>query len=36
MNSELLDHVNAFLRDNNQEGVERYLRETWEVVEIEA
>lgn len=36
MNSELLDHVNAFLRDNNQEGVERYLRNTWEVVDIEA
>ena len=36
MNSELLDHVNAFLRDNNQEGVERYLRETWEVVDVEA
>lgn len=36
MNGELLDHVNAFLRDNNQEGVERYLRETWEVVDVEA
>lgn len=36
MNSELLDHVNAFLRDNNQEGVERYLHNTWEVVNIEA
>jgi len=36
MNSELLSDVNAYLRDNNQEGVERYLRETWEVVEIEA
>lgn len=36
ISSELLDQVNAFLRDNNQEGVERYLRETWEVVNIEA
>lgn len=36
MSSELLDHVNAFLRDNNQEGVERYLRNTWEVVDVEA
>ena len=36
MNGELLDHVNAFLRDNNQEGVERHLRETWEVVDVEA
>lgn len=36
MNGELLDHVNAFLRDNNQEGVEQYLRKTWEVVNIEA
>ena len=36
MSSELLDHVNAFLRDNNQEGVEQYLRETWEVVDVEA
>lgn len=34
--SELLDHVNAFLRDNNQEGVEGYLHNTWEVVNIEA
>lgn len=36
MGSELLNHVNGFLRDNNQEGVEQYLRETWEVVDIEA
>lgn len=36
MSSELLDHVNTFLRGNNQEGVERYLRETWEVVDVEA
>lgn len=36
MSSELLDHVNAFLRDNNQKGVERYLRNTWEVVDVEA
>lgn len=36
MSSELLAHVNAFLRDNNQEGAERYLHNTWEVVDIEA
>lgn len=36
INSELISNVNAFLRDNNQEGVERYLRKTWEVVSIEA
>lgn len=36
MSCELLNHVNGFLRDNNQEGVEQYLRETWEVVNIEA
>lgn len=36
MSSELLAHVNAFLRDNSQEGVEQYLRETWDVVNIEA
>lgn len=36
ISSELLDHVNAFLRDNNQEGVEQHLRETWEVVKVEA
>lgn len=36
ISGELLDHVNAFLRDNNQEGVERYLRNTWGVVDVEA
>lgn len=36
INSELISNVNAFLRDNNQEGVDQYLRKTWEVVNIEA
>lgn len=36
MNSELLSDVNNFIREKDQEGVERYLRETWEVVDIEA
>nr|DAN78832.1 MAG TPA: hypothetical protein [Caudoviricetes sp.] len=36
ISSELISNVNAFLRDNNQEGVEQYLRETWEVVDVEA
>ena len=36
ISSELLSDVNNFIREKDQEGVERYLRETWEVVEIEA
>ena len=36
INSELISNVNAFLREKDQEGVEQYLRETWEVVNIEA
>lgn len=36
VSSELLDQVNTFLRDNNQEGVERYLHNIWEVVDVEA
>ena len=36
INSELISNVNGFPRDNNQEGVERYLRNTWEVVKVEA
>ena len=36
MNSELLSDVNNFIREKDQEGVERYLRETWEVVDVEA
>lgn len=36
MNSELLSDVNSFIREKDQDDVEQYLRETWEVVEIEA
>lgn len=36
INSELLSNVNGFIRDNDRDGIEQYLRETWEVVEIEA
>ena len=36
MNSDLLSDVNNFIREKDQEGVERYLRETWEVVDVEA
>lgn len=36
MNSELLSDVNNFIREKDQDGVDQYLRETWEVVEIEA
>lgn len=34
--SELLSDVNKFIREKDQDDVDRYLRETWEVVEIEA
>lgn len=36
MNSELLSDVNNFIREKDQDDVDQYLRETWEVVEIEA
>ena len=36
MNSELLSDVNNFIRGKDQDDVEQYLRETWEVVNIEA
>lgn len=36
INSELISHVNGFIRDNDRDGIEQYLRETWEVVNIEA
>lgn len=34
--SELISNVNGFIRDNDRDGIERYLRETWEVVRVEA
>ncbi len=36
MNSELLSDVNNFIREKDQDDVDQYIRETWEVVEIEA
>jgi hypothetical protein len=36
ISSELLSNVNGFIRDNDRDGIEQYLRETWEVVNIEA
>ena len=36
INSELISNVNGFIRDNDRDGIEQYLRETWEVVNIEA
>lgn len=36
ISSELISNVNGFIRDNDRDGIEQYLRETWEVVNIEA
>lgn len=36
ISSRLLANVNRFIRDNGRDGIERYLRETWEVVKVEA
>lgn len=36
MNSELISNVNNFIREKDQDDVDQYLRETWEVVNIEA
>lgn len=36
INSELISNVNGFIRDKGRDGIEQYLRETWEVVNIEA
>lgn len=36
MSSNLISNVNGFIRDNGRDGIEQYLRETWEVVDIEA
>lgn len=36
ISSVLISNVNGFIRDNDRDGIERYLRETWEVVNIEA
>lgn len=36
MNIELLSDVNNFIRGKDQDDVDQYLRETWEVVDVEA
>lgn len=36
ISSKLLSNVNGFIRDNGRDGIERYLRNTWEVVDVEA
>lgn len=36
INSELISNVNGFIRDKGRDGIEQYLRETWEVINIEA
>lgn len=36
MKSELLSDVNNFIREKDQDDVDQYLRETWEVVDVEA
>ena len=36
MNSELLSDVNNFIREKDQDDVDKYLRDTWEVVDVEA
>lgn len=36
MSSGLLSNVNGFIRDKGRDGIEQYLRETWEVVDVEA
>ena len=36
MSSELISNVNGFIRDKGRDGIEQYLRETWEVVDVEA
>ena len=36
ISSALISNVNGFIRDNGRDGIEQYLRETWEVVDVEA
>lgn len=36
ISSELISNVNGFIRDKGRDGIEQYLRETWEVVDVEA